>query len=302
MAASNYDSRPSKSATDGNCLVRTISSSLGAALSVCLLFMLSAHASPVPLAGTDLDQGFHDLYNLNFDVAQRDFAAWEAQHPDDPVGPVSQAAGLLFSEFNRLGVLEAQFYENDDAFERREKVLPDPAIRGRFLACLARASNLAHVRLAKDAKDKDALFALTLSAGLEADYAALIEKRNLASLHSAKQASVWAQRLLAICPVCYDALLATGFSKYIIGSMAAPVRWILRLRGLPGDKQSGIADLELTAQRGHYLAPFARILLAIAYVRDKDKNRALQMLAGLRTEFPGNTLFPREIARLERAH
>jgi hypothetical protein len=167
---------------------------------------------------------------------------------------------------------------------------------------LARASNLAHLRLTKDTKDKDALFALTLSAGLEADYAALIEKRNLASLHSAKEASVWAQQLLAVCPNCYDALLATGFSKYIIGSMAAPVRWILRLGGLPGDKQAGIADLQLTAQRGHYLAPFARILLAIAYVRDKDRRRALQMLDGLRTEFPGNTLFPREIARLEAAH
>jgi hypothetical protein len=71
---------------------------------------------------------------------------------------------------------------------------------------------------------------------------------------------------------------------------------------LPGDKQAGIADLQLTAKRGHYLAPFARILLAIAYVRDKDKRRALQMLDGLRTEFPGNTLFPREIARLEAAH
>src|SRR5260370_42455496 len=217
MRASHRDSRPSKFRTEESTLARTIASCLGAGFCLCLLFMLSAHASPIPLLGTALDQGFHDLYNLNFDVAQRDFAAWESQHPDDPVGPVSQAAGLLFSEFNRLGVLEAQFYENDDAFERREKVLPDPAIRGRFLACLARASNLAHVRLAKDAKDKDALFALTLSAGLEADYAALIEKRNLASLHSAKQPSVWAQRLLAICPVCYDALWRTCFSKYIIG-------------------------------------------------------------------------------------
>jgi hypothetical protein len=302
MRASHCDSRPSKFRTDGSPLVRTITSCLGGAFWVCLLFMLSAHASPVPLVGTALDQGFLDLYNLHFDVAQRDFAAWESQHPDDPMGPVSQAAGLLFSEFNRLGVLESQFYENDDAFERRAKVLPDPAVRGRFQAYLERASNLAHLRLTKDTKDKDALFALTLSAGLEADYAALIEKRNLASLHSAKEASVWAQQLLAVCPNCYDALLATGFSKYIIGSMAAPVRWILRLGGLPGDKKSGIADLELTAQRGHYLAPFARILLAIAYVRDKDKPRALQMLDGLRTEFPGNTLFPREIARLERAH
>src|ERR1700674_5390083 len=271
MRASHCDSRSSKFRTDGSSLVRTITSRLGAAFCVCLLFMLSARASPVPLVGTALDQGFLDMYNLNFDVAQRDFAAWESQHPDDPMGPVSQAAGLLFSEFNRLGVLESQFYENDTAFERREKVLPDPAVRGRFRAYLGRASNLAHVRLTKNTKDKDGLFALTLSAGLEADYAALIEKRNLASLHSAKEASVWAQQLLAVCPDCYDALLATGFSKYIIGSMAAPVRWILRMGGMSADKRGGIADLETTAEHGHYLAPFARILLAIAYVRDKDK-------------------------------
>jgi hypothetical protein len=93
--------------------------------------------------------------------------------------------------------------------------------------------------------------------------------------------------------------VATGFSKYIIGSMTAPVRWLLRMGGLPGDKQAGIADLQATAQHGHYLKPFARILLAIAYVRDKDKASALQILTALRTQFPANTLFPQEIARLQ---
>ena len=111
-----------------------------------------------------------------------------------------------------------------------------------------------------------------------------------------------AQQLLSVCHDCYDGLLATGFSKYIIGSMAAPVRWMLRLGGLPGDKQQGIADLQTTAAHGHYLAPFARILLAIAYVREKDKPRALQVLNDLHIQFPGNTLFPHEISRLQAMH
>jgi hypothetical protein len=138
-----------------------------------------------------------------------------------------------------------------------------------------------------------------LASGLEADYAALIEKRNLASLHFTKEATAWAQRLLTVCPDCYDALLATGFSKYILGSMAPPMRWILRLGGLPADKRGGNADLQITADHGHYLAPFARILLAIAYVRDRDKPKALQLLTSLRSEFPANPLFPREIAHLQ---
>jgi len=254
---------------------------------------------PARPAASSLDHGFTGLYNLDFTGAQKDFATWQQQHPEDPVGPVSEAAGLLFSEFNRLGVLEAQFYENDKAFVDRPKLAPDSQLRDKFQAAIGRAENLAHARLAKDPKDRDGLFAMTLCAGLQADYAALIEKRNMASLRFTKEASAYGRQLLAVCPDCYDALLATGFSKYVIGSMAAPVRWVLALGGLSADKQGGIADLQVTAEHGHYLAPFARILLAIAYVREKDKGRALQLLNGLHDQFPGNTLFPLEISRLQ---
>jgi hypothetical protein len=276
---------------------------LVAVLPACLALCIAAGALdlPEPNVPSPLDQGFSGLYNLDFAGAQKDFATWQRLHPEDPVGPVSEAAGFLFAEFNRLGVLEAQFYENDQAFAGRPKLTPDPSLRNKFQAAIARAETLSRARLAKNSRDRDALFARTLSLGLQADYAALIEKRNLASLHFTKEASASAQELLAVCHDCYDALLATGFSKYIIGSMAAPVRWILRLGGLPSDKQGGIADLQTTAEHGHYLAPFARILLAIAYVREKDKPRALLLLAGLQREFPGNTLFPREIAHLQAA-
>ena len=265
----------------------------------CSALGLTAYAKDIPsTAVSPLDRGFNGLYNLDFDGAQQEFGAWQKMHPEDPMGPVSEAAGFLFSEFNRLGVLEAQFYENDSAFADRPKLSPDPALRGKFQDAIGRTENLARARLAKDSKDRDALFAVTLSSGLQADYAALIEKRNMASLHYTKQASTSAQELLAVCHDCYDALLATGFSKYIIGSMAAPVRWLLRMGGLPADKQGGIADLETTAEHGHYLAPFARILLSIAYVREKDKTRAIELLAGLQREFPANSLFSRQIAHL----
>ena len=277
---------------------------LAAIFGACCALCPPLQAKDIPgvTAVSPLGHGFSVLYNLDFGGAQEDFTAWQRLHPDDPMGPVSEAAGFLFSEFNRLGVLEAQFYENDAAFFDRPKLTPDPALRNRFQSAIQRAEVLAHAKLAKDPKDRDALFALTLSSGLQADYAALIEKRNLASLHFTKQASASAQNLLAVCHDCYDALLATGFSKYIIGSMSAPVRWILRMGGLPADKQGGIADLQTTAEHGHYLAPFARILLSIAYVREKNRARALELLAGLQREFPGNTLFPREIAHLRSTH
>jgi hypothetical protein len=261
-----------------------------------------ARAADIPTADSPLDRGFHLLYSLDFSGARQVFGSWQQDHPDDPLGPACEAAGLLFSEFNRLGVLEEQFYKDDQAFDARKKFTPDARVRDQFAAALDKAESRGQARLAKNPNDADALFAMALSSGLRADYLALIEKRNLASLRFTKQATVWAKRLLGIDPEYYDAHLATGVSQYIIGSMAAPVRWLVRLGGVAGDKAAGISELQLTAQHGRYLAPFARILLAIAYVREKDTARARELLVSLRQDYPQNPLFAREIGRLDAQH
>ena len=119
----------------------------------------------------------------------------------------------LFSEFHRLGVLEGQFFENDKKFLDRNKRDPDGGVRDRFNAALDHAQGLASARLAVNLKDRDALFAMTLSSGLRADYAALIEKKNMASLHYTREANDWADQLLAVDPNCYDARVATGLAS-----------------------------------------------------------------------------------------
>jgi len=50
------------------------------------------------------------MYNLDFDGAHQTFAAWERSHPDDPLGPVSNAAAYLFAEFDRLHILESELF------------------------------------------------------------------------------------------------------------------------------------------------------------------------------------------------
>jgi hypothetical protein len=269
------------------------------ALAGVMVSFMCASGADVPPTRPSLDHGFHLLYNLNFDTAHQEFLSWEQQHPDDPVGCIGDAAGLLFSEFNRLGILEAQFFEDDHNFQSKKKLAPDPAVHDRFMAALNEAERRAKIRLRSNPQDRDGLFAMTLSAGLQADYAALIEKSNLSALRLTKDANAWAAQLLAVDPNCYDAFVATGISKYIIGSMAAPVRWILRIGGVSGDKKLGMEELQKTAEHGRYLAPYARMLLAIGYVRDKQPARAKELLASLQEQFPNNPLFAREIARLD---
>jgi hypothetical protein len=262
-----------------------------------MIVMLQAHSTAANGSNSALDRGFQLLYNLDFAAAQQEFALHQREHPQDPLGPTSEAAGLLFAELNRLGVLDSAFFK--DSARPREKPTLDPMAYKQFDSALQRAEAIARGRLNRDARDRDALFAVTLGAGLRADYMALIQHSRGAALHYTKDATSSAQSLLDICPDCYDAYVATGISQYLIGTTSAPVRWVLRLGGFNGDKKRGIADLQMAAERGHYLAPFARIVLAIVYAREKDPESARQVLAQLHNDFPRNPLFAREIARLD---
>src|ERR1035438_8894976 len=80
----------------------------------------------------------------------------------------------------------------------------------RFRSELAKSDEVVTRILAQKPDDENALFSQVMANGLRADYAALIEKRNLASLAYMKTGRTIALKLLAIDPTCYDAYLAIG--------------------------------------------------------------------------------------------
>ena len=246
-------------------------------------------------ASTPIQQGFASMYNLDFAAAHRDFDAWQELHPEDPMGPACHAAAHLFTEFARLGVLESQLFTDENRFDNRQKLSPDPQVKNMINAELDQADSLAAKALAKDPNNANAQFAKILSLGLRSDYAALIEKRNLAALRYTKQGRALAEQLLKQNPNAYDAYLAVGVENYLIGIKPAPVRWLMAAGGVETDKTLGIHDLELTAAHGNLLAPFARLLLAVAALRDKESAKACSILSGLSSDYPKNPLYPREI-------
>jgi len=270
---------------------------------IALLTFLGAsvpfRAIDAVLSPADLNRGFQQMYNLDFGAAHSTFGKYQQAHPEDPMGHVSNAAAYLFSEFNRLHILESDLFIDDHNFDNRSKLMPDPAVKVDFEKELATGADLANKVLAQNPQDKDALFSLVMTNGLRGDYAALIEKRNFASLAYIKTGRTLAQNLLAIDPTYYDAYLAIGVENYLLGSKSAPVRWVLRMTGSQTDKEEGVQRLRLTADKGHYLAPFARLLLAVAALRDKDSQTARTLLASLATEFPGNQLYAKELARIQ---
>ena len=246
-----------------------------------------------------IETSYRDMYDLRFGAAHQVLHEWERLHPEDPLGPASDAAAYLFSEFNRLGILQAQLFLTDANVNQAHKLAPDPEIKQAFESELSKSLRLADSVLARTPQDRNALFAKVLDLGLRSDYLSLIENRELASLHYMKSAGILAEALLKIDPSYYDAYLAVGVENYLLSLNPAPVRWMLGLYGVETSKARGIQELRLTAQKGHYLRPYARLLLAVAELRDNNQGKATGLLQGLAREFPDNELYTNELARLQ---
>lgn len=249
--------------------------------------------------GTPLDDGYQQMYNLQFDAAHRSFAQWQKLHPEDPLGPVSDAAAYLFAEFDRLHVLQMELFTDDKRFETRSMSAPNKQLKLAFEEDLARARQLSDAALQHDPKDSNALFASTLAYGLRGDYLAMIEKRDMAALSVMKEGRAIAERLIASDPACYDAYLAVGVENYLLSLKPAPVRWFLRMGGAETDKELGLQKLRVTAEKGRYLQSYARLLLAVAALRDHDAMRARALLADLAHRYPQNPLYGDELARVK---
>jgi hypothetical protein len=248
---------------------------------------------PVP----ELMAGFNLLYQQKFTEARQTFGDWQSHNPAEPFGEVALAASYLFEELYRQGVLTSDFFLNEKRFLHGIDGKPDPVRMQNFREALTRARALARQRQKTNPKDPEALFALTLAAGMESDVDAILEKKQLDGLKRMKEANEYAKQLLAQRPDAADAYVAPGIANYIIGSLNPGYRLALWFGGIHGDKKLGMEQVAKTVENGRYLRPFAKIMLALAARREKQNVLAQKLLGELKNEFPSNDTFAAEYAK-----
>ena len=207
---------------------------------------------------------------------------------------------FCFQNSIALGVLEAQFYEDDSIFAARKKYEADPAAARAVRAALGssrscgqgNASTGSTKRRRASGNDAGQRPALRLRCA----YRKAQSWRLCATPKRRRPGRSNCSRPIRV------AMTLTWPAASAVTSLG---RWPLRYAGscasgaLQEIKPGGIAELQTTAAQGHLLAPFARILLAIAYVRENDLPRARELLRALQRDFPDNALFGRELARLD---
>ncbi len=270
-------------------------------LPVILILLVVEANEPAVLAYPDklqIESGFNLLYKLRFDDARGQFTKWQQTNPKDPLGHIAIAASYLFEEFYDQHVLTSEFFLDDDRLLGGIRGKTDEGHKINFMTANQKGKELALERLGQNSRDSDALFALTISAGMQANFEAILERRQLESLSLIKEAQGYAKRLLALQPDEADAWLSLGAANYILGSLPAYKRFFLWFGRMRGDKHLGMEQLQITAEKGHYLKPFAKIFLALAAMRENQMDLAREQLQDLADHYPENPLFREELARL----
>jgi hypothetical protein len=245
-----------------------------------------------------LEDAFLRLYNFDFAGTHLIVDQHLAVHPEDPFGHAVRASTYLFSELDRLRILEGEFLTDDRKISGDDRLSPDPRVREKLFASIAKAQQLAESKLRSQPGDTMALFSFSMTEGLRTDYMAFVEKRQLRSLFAARKSQTYAVELLKRDPGFIDAHLTTGISEYLVGSLPFFVRWFVRFDQVKGSKEQAVANLERVAATGRYLGPFARIMLSIIHVREKRPAKAIALLDELTRQFPENPLLRKELALL----
>jgi tetratricopeptide (TPR) repeat protein len=253
--------------------------------------------SPAFTTVPELSAGFDLLYQQRFAEARKAFASWESRNPQEPFGKVAVAASYLFEELYLQGVLTSNFFLDQKKFLHGIDGTPDSERMKRFREALTQAQQLARARQKTSPNDGEALFALTLGAGMESDALSILEKKHLDALKRMKEANKYAKELLAQHPDATDAYIAPGIANYIIGSQSGGTRIVLWFGGIRGDKKLGMDQVARTVENGRYLGPFAKIILGLAARREKQNALAQRLFRELSEQYPGNELFASEYAK-----
>jgi len=245
----------------------------------------------------ELQQGYRLLYEQKFPEARQLFENWAQQHPNEPFGQVSLAASYLFEEFFLQHILTSDYFLDDKRFLGGITGKPNPERVKSFQESCGKARTIAGQRLKNNPRDPEGLYAVTLCAGMQSDADSMLLKKHYDALKHLKEANANAELLLREHPDAFDAYVAPGVAYYVIGSLPSSARFMLWFGGIHGDKELGMSEVQKTAEKGNYLKPFAKILLALSARREKQDALARKNLKELTEEFPGNVVYDTEYAK-----
>lgn len=238
--------------------------------------------------------GWRYFYNNQYDSAIAYFNKEVKEQPNNAAAYNHLAQSILYRELFRNGALESQLVTGNNPFLRRPKVNISDENREKFESTIEKAESLAQGQLEKEKDDSQALYDLSVTYGLRANFNFLVDKAWKEALHNATESRTYSNKVLDVQPGLTDAYLIQGLHDYVVGSLPFYLRMVGFLAGFHGDREKGLQELQNVAENGVLNKYDARILLAVIYRREHRPQDAIPLLQHLAQTFPHNDLLQLE--------
>ncbi len=235
-------------------------------------------------------QAAREIYNLDRDRARDTYQQAVAADPQDSAAYRGLATALWLSITFRRGNMTVDDYLGGVARSKTPFPPPPPETAAAFDDALEHALTLARKRLDVNPRDADAHYDVGAAVALRASYVATVESSVLGAFRSAREAYDEHEKVLQIDARRKDAGLIVGTYRYIVASLAVPLRWAAYVVGFGGGREQGLQLVESAASYGGDNQEEARFALVVLYNREKRYEEALAQLAILRERYPRNRL------------
>jgi outer membrane protein assembly factor BamD (BamD/ComL family) len=237
-------------------------------------FTLFAHAQTqfdiTPEVDRLLRDGLSQMYRYNLKEADESFDQLVRRFPEHPIGYMHKAevAWWYALRDNKNPKLEADFERYTDL----------AISKGDYL-------------LKKNPKDFYALLYVAGAYGNRTRYNVYIKKSYYRAMRAGIKGYDFVGPAQALRPNYVDCLIGTGAYNYFAGSIPTLMKLFSWMFTQGGDKEKGIQQLELAAQKGEYGQIAAKMVLLGVYYNEKRFEDYQRLTSGLIEQFPTNPVF-----------
>src|SRR3954462_7150031 len=218
------------------------------ALTCAMLFGLAAaDARANPASEALRAKAANHTYNLEHDLALATFREAAAADPQDSGAWRGVASALWLSITFRRGNMTVDDYLGGVKRQTAAPVPPPPEVAAAFRDAIDKAIALSRSRVAANARDVDARYQLGAAVGLRASYTATVDGSVMGAFRAAREAYDEHETVLALEPRRKDAGLVVGTYRYIVATLAMPLRWMAYAAGFGGGRERGLRMIEEAA-------------------------------------------------------
>jgi len=244
--------------------------------------------------------GNEALYNLDYATAREKFTELRDRLPRHPAGDLNLAVLVWMEHLYKTRRLQTTLYTQEGFYAGGTKSKEgDPVEAGvdkAFRDHMAQAKAKAQKLVDKAPNDPDALYFLGAVYGVLAGYEASAGRKFMSALRNGSRCHELHQRAVKLRPDAYDAYLSIGLYNYVVGSLPGFVRFLVGVIGIRGDKEQGVRELRMAAEKGLYNQDDAAVMLLAVYQREGKPQEALPLLEKLSAKYPRNYLVRLEMA------